>query len=186
MVEKVYGKYFQKSRSFLYPMLGIRKTSNFTPSGTYISLEGKVAPEDMKLICVFKKDRTEGFQKFENDLLVGNPLFLEKIETKTNNLYIFNFEVFKVDWFNFILGRYSKLSTPVKKAVKVFYGEKSAEYQYMESYIYPEKHFETYAKLLEIDVETLKSIGELCDPCDLEKETLKIPKEELEVSGEVH
>jgi len=182
MVEKVYGKYFQKSRSFLYPLLGIKKSSSFNPSGTYISIDGMVAPEDMKLVCVFKKDDSEGFQKFENELLIGNPLFLEKIETKNNNIYLFNFEVFKIDWFNFILGKYSKLSSPIKKAVKVFYGESSPEYTYMESYIYPEKHFENYAKLLQVDVETLKSIGELCDPCDLDKETLKISVEELEVS----
>ena len=38
-----------------------------------------------------------------------------------------------------------------------------------------------YAKLLDVSVSTLKELGELCDPCDLEKETLKIPAEELEL-----
>ena len=58
MIDKLYGKYFQKSRSFLYPALGIKRTG-IKPSGTYISLEGKVNPEDVKLVCTFKNDISE-------------------------------------------------------------------------------------------------------------------------------
>jgi hypothetical protein len=79
------------------------------------------------------------------------------------------------------MGRYSKLSTVLKRAIKTYYGESSTEYDYIESYLYPEKYFEVYAKLLDVDVKMLKKIGELCDPCDLEKEKLKIPVEDLEI-----
>ena len=80
-----------------------------------------------------------------------------------------------------MLGKYSKLSTQVKRAIKQYYGERSNEYKYIESYLYPEKYFEIYANLLEVDVATLESLGELCDPCDLEKETLKIPIEDTQL-----
>lgn len=186
MIDKLYGKYFQKSRSFLYPILGIKRTSSSTPAGTYVSLDGLIGAEDMKLICVYPINTSEGFQAFENQMLTGNPLFEEKIQVEENYIYVFNLESYKVDWFNFIMGKYSKLSNPVKKAIKQYYGERSAEYKYIESYIYPEKYFDIYAKLLEVDVKTLESIGELCDPCDLEKETLKIPVEYLELLTKIN
>lgn len=48
----------------------------------------------------------------------------------------------------------------------------------MSSYLYPEKYLETYARYLSDDeevsemMELLKGVGELCDPYDIEKETL--------------
>lgn len=180
MIDKLYGKYFQKSRSFLYPALGIKRTSNKLPSGTYLSIEGRIGAEDMKLICSFPDDDSEGFKVFEEQMLTGNPLFVEKIHIKNYNLYVFDLQIYEGDWYHFIVGRYSKLSPHLKRAIKIYYGEKSSEYKYIETYLYPEKYFETYAKLLDVSVDTLTRIGELCDPCDLDKETLKIPAEDLE------
>jgi hypothetical protein len=34
---------------------------------------------------------------------------------------------------------------------------------------------------LDVPATTLKELGELCDPCDLEKETLKIPVVDLDM-----
>lgn len=181
MIQKLYSKYFQKSKSFLYPALGIKKIGKTMPSGTYISLEGKIGAEEMKLICTFKNSEAEDFKVFEQQMLISNPLFVEKIQIKDYNIYIFDMEIYQNDWFNFILGKYSKLSNVLKKAIKTFYGDKSSEYKIIETYLFPNKYFEDYAELLEIDVETLEKIGELCDPCDLEKETLKIPEKDLEL-----
>jgi len=179
-MDKLYGKYFQKSRAFLYPALGIKKQSYITPSGTYISLSGKIEPEDVKLICTFRNEQSEGFESFENQMLLTNPLFVEKICIKDFNLYVFDLEIYQADFFNFLLGKYSKISSHLKKAIKNYYGENSAEYKVIETYLYPEKYFETYAKLLNVNVKLLKSVGELCDSCDLDKEILKIPVENLE------
>jgi hypothetical protein len=185
MIDKLYGKYFQKSRSFLYPALGIKRTSSTMPSGTYVSLTGKIEPEDIKLICTFQQTDSEEFKLFEEQMLLSNPLFVEKIPVKDYNLYVFDLEIYQADYFNFLLGKYSRLSAHLKRAIKNYYGEKSAEYKYIETYLHPEKYFEVYAKLLDIDVETLKASGELCDPCDLNKETLKIPQEDLEVINKI-
>jgi hypothetical protein len=181
MIESLYTKYFQKSRSFLFPALGIKKTSNFSPSGTYMGLEGLIDPEDMKLVCAYKEDQSEGFRIFEEQMLLSNPLFMQVLHIRDYNLYVFDFHTYTDDWFNIIMGKYSKLSNVLKRAIKAYYGENSSEYKYIESYLYPEKYFELYAKLLDVDSRTLKSIGELCDPCDLEKENLKIPVEDLEI-----
>ena len=181
MIESLYTKYFQKSRSFLFPALGIKKTSNFSPSGTYIGLNSLIEPEDIKLVCAYKENQSEGFKIFEDQMLLSNPLFMQVLHIRDYNLYVFDFQTYADDWFNVITGKYSKLSNVLKRAIKTYYGENSSEYKYIESYLYPEKYFEIYAKLLDIDVLTLKKIGELCDPCDLEKENLKIPVEDLEI-----
>lgn len=180
MISNLYTKYFQKSRSFLYPALGIKRTSHHSPSGTYIALEGLVNPEDLKLICTFKEDESEGFKSFEQQMLLSNPLFSSIVHVEGYRVYLFDFTGYQSDWFNFIMGKYSQFSTPLKKAIKLYYGENSSEYKYMDSYLHPEKYFEVYAKLLSVDTHILKEVGELCDPCDLEKETLKIPVEHLE------
>ena len=130
---------------------------------------------------LFLKQDKEKIQTFEEMMLISNPLFVEKIQIKDYNIYIFDLEIYQNDYFNFILGKYSKLSNVLKKAIKSYYGENSAEYKFIESYLFPEKYFEVYAKLLDINVETLVNLGELCDPCDIEKETLKIPVEDLEL-----
>ena len=180
MIDKLYSKYFQKSRSFLYPVLGIKKKSSVIPTGTYVSIKDKIGPEDMKLICTFKNDTSEEFKTFENQMLLSNPLFSKKISTKDTNIYVFDLEIYKTDYFNFILGKYSLFSKQLKRAIKNYYGEQSAEYEIVDSYLNPEKYFENYAKLLGIDVNVLKEVGELCNPCDIDKETLKISVKELQ------
>ena len=179
MIKSLYGKYFQKSKSFLYPALGIKKGAGFSPISTYLSIEGYVNAEDVKLVCTFELNESEAFANFEKNMLVENPLFLEKIETKDFNIYIFDFQIYQSDWFNFILGKYSKLSPTLKRAIKQFYGSSSAEYSYLDSYLYPKEYFEEYATLLDMDVDDLRKIGELCDACDLTKENLKIAKKYL-------
>jgi hypothetical protein len=181
MIDSLYTKYFQKSRCFLFPILGIKKSSNFSPSGIYISVEGVVQPEDLKLVCAYKTDVSEGFKIFEKTMLLDNPHFEKVLKIRDYNIYVFDFQKHSQDWFQFIMGKYSKLSSMTKRAIKTHYGENSSEYKYVDSWLYPEKYYDVYAKLLDVDVSTLKSIGELCDPCDLEKETLKIPVEDLEI-----
>lgn len=180
MIDSLYTKYFQKSRSFLYPALGIKRTSVHAPTGTYIALEGLINAEDMKLVCTFKEDSSAGFKSFEEQLLLTNPLFDKIVHIEDYSVYTFDFSGYQNDWFNFIMGKYSKFTNPLKKAIKLYYGAESSEYKYIDSYLYPDKYIDSYAKLLGVDAEVLSQVGELCDACDLEKETLKIPVEHLE------
>jgi hypothetical protein len=180
MIESLYTKYFQKSRSFLYPALGIKRTAHFSPSGTYVAIEGLIEPEDTKLICAFKEDSTAGFKAFEEQMLLSNPLFFQVLQIQDYNLYVFDYQTYTEDWFTFLMGRYSKLSNVLKRAIKNYYGENSSEYKYIESYLFPDRYFENYAKLLDVEASVLKKVGELCDPCDLDKEKLKIPVDNLE------
>ena len=180
MIKGIYGKYFQKSKSFLYPALGIRKDNKFKPTGTYISVEGLINPEDVRFICTFDKKESKEFKEFEVDMLIKNPLYIEKFDLGDHTAYVFDYEIYSNDWFNFIMGKYSKLSNVLKRAIKAHYGPNSSEYKYIDTYLYPEEYYDTYASLLDVDVDVLKSTKELCNPCDMEKESLKLPKKYLE------
>jgi hypothetical protein len=181
MIDKLYNKYFQKSKSFLYPALGIKRNSYATPINTYISLDGRIGAHECKLICLFKKDESERYKEFEFNMLISSPLYLEKIETMDSNIYVFNLEIYESDFFNVVIGKYSKLSNVLKKAIKDHFGEKTKEYSYIESYIYPDKFHSIYSKLLDVDIIILEKVKELCDPLDLEQESLKISKENLQI-----
>lgn len=182
MITKLHDKYFQKSKAFLFPALGIKKTNRFQPVNTYLSLDGRIGADEMKLICQFTEDESETYKNFEKQMLLSNPLFHEKLVLNKTTLYVFNMEIYKADWFNFILGKYSKLSKVLKRAIKAHYGEGTVNWEYMETYLYPENYFEMYAKLLEAPLKTLEDVGELTDSCNMEKETLKISLEDLVVS----
>ena len=180
MIKRLYSKYFQKSKSFLYPALGIKKNDKFKPINTYLSIEGLIEPEDVKFICIFENKDTEAFKYFETKMLIENPLFYEKIEMEDYNIYVFDYEIYTNDWFNFILGKYSKLSNVLKRAIKTYYGEGSSEYEIIDSYLYPKEYYTLYSDLLNVDINSIKKIGELCDPCDIKKENLKISIEYLD------
>lgn len=180
MIKSIYNKYFQKSKSFLYPALGIKKSSYFKPSNTYLAIPGLFELEDVKFICTFDKEDSDGYKSFEQKMLLENPLFFEKIVGDEYNIYVFDFEIYMNDWFNFIGGKYSKLSTVLKRAIKAYYGETSLEYQQMDAFLNPKEYFDIYSKMLDVDIDIIKHSGELCDEPNLEKEVLKISQEYLE------
>jgi hypothetical protein len=183
MIDKLYNKYFQKSKSFLYPALGIKKSS-YGPENTYLSIDGLITPEEMKLICVFKKSDTEKFKVFEEQQILTNPLYVKKIDAESKNIYVFDLYLYKDDWMYFMLGKYSKFSTVLRRAIRMYYGETSGEYKYLHTFLNPDEYFNKYADLLQMDVDILKNVGELCNPCNKDKETLKISLENLEVLQE--
>jgi hypothetical protein len=181
-MKKLHDKYTQKSRIFLYPALNIRRGSHIKPIQTYIAWEEIISPTDRKLICVYDIQDNEDYQIFERVKLFGNQKFCEFRQTLDNKgIYIFTFDDQSDDWDNFIKGKYSELSEKAKAEIEKFYGKDSTTYEYVMSYLYPEDYFDVYAELLGVNVNILKGVGELCAPYNKEKETLKIPIEDLEM-----
>ena len=76
-------------------------------------------------------------------------------------------------------GRYSKINDKIKRKILNFFEKNSGNYMYVEGYLFPELHFEDYAKLLDVSVELLQSVGELCSKPDLDKEKLLIKVADL-------
>lgn len=185
MITKLYDRYFQKSRTFLYPILGISK-KDYAPLQTYISLEREINPEDRKLVCMFEHKNLDSFTKFEEKSLLRNPLYEESLICENElSIYVFNFNMFPSDWDFFLEGKYSKLSPEFKQAIKNYYGSSSGSYEYIDTYLYPEKYYGLYSKLLDEPIELIRANRELCDKYNPEKEELKFSPNYLEKLKEI-
>ena len=185
MITNLYDRYFQKSRSFLFPALGIRKI-DINPAQTFIGLNDFIKPNERKLICLFEHSDTLKYEEFENNLLFGNPLYHDsEINPGQSSIYIFNFDAHKQDFDRFLQGKYSQLSPEFKLVIKNYYGEHTPEYAYMETYLFPEKFFDLYSELLDVNKKIVMTSGELCNIYDQEKETLVFSTIKLEKSLEM-
>lgn len=173
-VKSIYTKYFQKSKVFLYPLLGIKRGAKIIPSETYLAWNNTIKTEDMKLICLYHPANEEhDFKTYESKVLLKhNRLSDVQDIDKENKLFIFDFSDLKDDWVHFINGNYSKISKETKSKILEFFDKNTGNYVYMKSYLIPDKYFEDYAECLGVDVTVIKSVGELCNKPDIEKETL--------------
>ena len=174
-VKSVYAKYFQKSKVFLYPLLGFKRGIKVVPSETYVAWEPYYIPEDMKLVCLYHPNKSNEYEKYEKQVLLKhNRLCDVKQINLHNKLFVFDFCDIKDDWEAFLQGKYSKISSKNKGIIKGFFDINSANYVYMNSYLYPDKYFDDYAECLNVDIDILKVVGELCETPNIEKETLSV------------
>lgn len=176
MISEIYKKYFQKSFTFLYPLLGFKRTKHPRPVQTYICWQGTGFTADKrKLICVFKKQDTEEWKTFEANYLVTHKM-LEQIVPidDITVVYVFDLQSFAADYDNFINGKYSLLSAQVKKLLTDYYGTHTPEWVYIESFLFPAKYFKQYADILNMEERVLREVGELCDLLDITKETCTV------------
>ena len=182
VIDALYRKYFQKSKIFLYPLLDIKRGTSVVPKDTYLSWNDTINSEDMKLVCVYYVRTDQEYLQFEKNVLLKHNRLIDLVKVNDETLVVtFNFSDLSNDWINFLNGKYSKMNTKIKSKILNFFDKKSGNYAYVESYLYPEKHFQTYANLLNVDVEMLKSVGELCNKPDLEKESLLLEVADLKI-----
>ena len=182
----VYTEYFQKSKVFLYPLLGIKKGVRFVPVQTYISWGDSYTEYRNKLICLYTldKDNIDEFEIFSDVYLESSDHFAAKNRIDMYNfIYVFDLKEFKTDYTKFLKGKYSKFRKKTKDKIMKFFGEHSSTSEYIESYLFPEYYWEDYAEFLAIKETDLQKVGELCSKPDLDKENfaedLEILKKEL-------
>lgn len=181
IIDALYRKYFQKSKIFLYPLLDIKRGTSVVPDETYLSWNDSYSPEDMKLVCVYAVRKDREYELFEKNVLLKHNRLSDYVKTDDETaVFTFDFSDMANDWDCFVHGKYSQMSLNTKRKILDFFDKKSGNYAYVDSYLFPEKHFETYAKLLNVELEFLKSVGELCDKPDLEKEKLIMEVADLE------
>lgn len=176
-MKDIYTKYFQKSATFLYPLLNIRKSKHPTPRQTYISWDDNVKKENKMFICLYDREDSDQWKRFEANILMTHPLLIESVIVSEDQvLYIFDFNTPEVsgDFDHFLNGKYSKFSNESKKLITDYFGIQSPEWIFIESYIHPRKYFSTYAEILNVDVESLQKVGELCDKYNSEKENCTV------------
>lgn len=186
-IEELYRDYYQKSRLFLYPILGIRRGESVTPKETYMSWFNEYGVDKQMFICTYHMRDDRQFKIFEDVKLLGNPLFHKFYELDNGNLGAYVFDLsYNDDYACVLCGKYSKLSERHKATILDFCKESLSNYTYMESFLYPERYYAQYARLLTVDrpnisaqrtarnemLELLKTVGELYSKPDLEKETL--------------
>ena len=174
-MKKIYKEYFQKSKVFLYPLLGIKKGVKFVPIQTYISWNGYYKSDMNNFLCLYSvnKDNSE-FENFYKLHLITHPNFEEyHIIDEKNHLFVFDLSKHKKDIKKFKEGKYSEFTKNAKEIISNFFGETGTISEYIESYLWPDLYWDDYSEILEIDVESLIDVGELCDLPNLKKEDLK-------------
>jgi hypothetical protein len=181
MTIDLYKDYFQKSRVFLYPILEIKRGASVTPIETFLAWETQYSFDDRKLICHYHLRGDKEFIKFEKDILLNHKLFFDfkQIDEK-EGIYVFDLSSISEDFDNIINGKYSKLSKTHKNKIEKFYGRWNSDFAYVESFLYPEKYYPLYSKLLNVTEPVLKTSGELCSHINKEKETLYATIKNLE------
>ena len=83
-LNSVYKKYFQKSKVFIYPLLGIKRGSSVVPTETYLSWNESYAPEDMKLVCVYQSRTDAEYIQFEKNVLLKHTRLNDYIKINDN------------------------------------------------------------------------------------------------------
>lgn len=173
-INSIYPNYIQKSRLFLYPLLGIKRGGSVTPKETYMSWDNVYTLDDNKLIVVYHLRDDSEFKRFE-DNVQKNKYFETFFELDDETgAYVFDFSDLKSDYKKIINGKYSKLNDDFKINILKFFKNHSKHQSYIQSYLYPSKFYNDYADVLRVPTSLLKEVGELCSLPDLTKEKLGV------------
>lgn len=184
-VTSLQTQYVQKSRIFLYPLLGIKRGTSITPIQTYMSWDEHYATKDFKLICTYHLRKDAEFTMFEQTRLIGNPYYESHVQLEDNICaYVFNLSEFSNDYTRIVNGKYSALTEKIKIRILAFFQNQSNHHINIQSYLSPEKFMHDYAELLTHGgkakdkasyfsiLAAIKNCGELCSTPDLSQEKL--------------
>lgn len=175
VIKKLYSKYFQKSKAFLLPILGIKKSTPYPAINSYMCWEEVYMLTDYKLVLTYYVRDDAKWDQYLLNILMNNQMFNEYHEIDGEVIAVsFDLNSRKEDFEHVLFGRYSKLSKMTKARIRDFYGYDSPEWAYLESFLYPDKYIAMYSRLLNVDPQHIKHTGELCDKPDVDKETLKL------------
>ncbi len=171
-MNNVYTQYFQKSRVFLYPLLRL-KDVKFAPTETFICWEEIYSEQDYKILCVYHHQRNAQFKQFE-EFLNQHKMFekLISIDVK-KQLGVFTLKRYKYDYNCFLEGKYSKFSYGAKSLILNYFGNKGEMSKHIESFLDPQPYHEIYSEALNVPLEDIKNVYEVCSVPDINKETFK-------------
>lgn len=173
MITKAYSEYFQKSKVFLFPLLGLPKNATFIPECTYLSWKGVYTPRDRKLIIIYNCDDSPEWHDFAEKL--RKRTFFSNLQyglDATVCVVVMDMNSFEKTYLSVLQGKYSQISVDHQSICMTYFGMKSGEWAYVETYFKPDKYRKLYAGLYGVEESTLK--GELCSMPDAEKECLKL------------
>jgi len=172
IIHDLYKKYFQKSKIFMYPLLGIER-GNVAPEEVYFSIRDNYKPEDKKLVLVYNPKMDLKYESFKEGRLVNHKLLYDRFKDQNgNDIFVFDMSGFAADWDLFLAGKYSQMSLKIRNQILNFFDKNSGNYIYVNSFLFPEKWFKRYAEILDVSEELLKEVGELCDVPNQQMEQL--------------
>ena len=110
-IKSIYTKYFQKSKVFLYPLLGFKRGIKVVPSETYLAWDPYYIPEDMKLVCLYHPKEKDDYKDYEEKVLLKHTRLIDIKEIDDNNkIFVFDFSDLEDNWHHVINGNYSKIN----------------------------------------------------------------------------
>jgi len=171
-MSSVYTDYFQKSKVFLYPLLQFKKGLSYVPRQTYIAMDHMYSFDDYRFLCEYHVKMSEKFKEFFNTHIKNHPRFDHHIDLGDDkHVFVFDFVTFKSDYKRFLVGKYSHFTLESKLIILDFFSEgKSSEY--IEVFLSPDGYHADYADALDVDIDIIEKVSELCSVPDLDKETL--------------
>ena len=175
----VYTEYFQKSKVFLYPLLGLKKGLEYVPINTFICWDMLYESSDYKFICVYNNEKTIDFKNFELKYLKNHSFLEFYYNLGDKQIYIFDMKSYKHDYMMFVSGKYSKMSIGAKNKILQYFGDTNKVSEYVESFLNPSEYHEVYAESLNVDIMLIIKVYEICSKPNLIKETFfkKIPED---------
>lgn len=178
-MKRTYTEYFQKSKVFLYPLLGIKKGIGFVPTETYFRWNSLYTERDYKFICVYDSQRSLEFKNFELKHLKFNKHLEFNCQINERQIYVFDMISYKKDFDCFLEGKYSKFSTGSKSKIINYFENNGRITEYIKSFLEPTEYHQIYADFFSVKLSLIKTVHEICNKPDFEKETLfeKIPYE---------
>jgi hypothetical protein len=182
MIKEVLASYTQKSKLFLFPLLGFPRNTTTNPLQTYVLWDGVYTVGDMNLICEYPNRTDKDFKDFEKKMM-SHVHFLDYKETENNtSLYVFDMNSYADAWGKFLTGKYSTFDISHKKKIRYYFSNNSLSTAYIDSYFSPEKYYAVYAELLGVEKSLLESVKELCSIPDLLQENLIIKIKDVQFS----
>tara|TARA_R110002153_G_scaffold35059_4_gene104411 strand:- start:10721 stop:11278 length:558 start_codon:yes stop_codon:yes gene_type:complete len=182
-ISSIYPNYIQKSRLFLYPILGIKRGTSVTPKETYMSWDNVYTLDDNKLIIVYHLREDLEFKNFEENIQ-NNKYFETFFELEDNTgAFVFDLSKHKSEFQKIVKGKYSQVDDDYKNKIIYFFKNHKKHHSYIMSYLYPVRYFNMYGTVLGVPTSLLKEVGELCSLPDLKKEKLIISQKVLNLQS---
>lgn len=168
---------FQKSYSFLWPLIGFKKLEKFKPENTYLYwTEADYSIDDYNLLTFFKTDYNKEFLDFEEKEITSKSNVVACFKVEGGILYVWDLVTHSNSVAEFVQGRYSKFTEADKKIILSYFGDSTNTLVipgrpiYMG--LYPDKFYKVVAEELNVDESYLK---ELINKYDLEEEICHLP-----------
>lgn len=167
-------RYYQKSKCFLYPILGYKSDETYRPSSYLFFQDHSILRGELTVF--YRHTKESLFEVFENNRIVNHPLLRGCYQAAEGTIYIYDISGYADDIELFLRGEYSKLSKSLKKTILRYFKDDIEPMsprpdRFIHTVLFPEIYYTLVAKELGVSIKSLTELGSLYD---MEKETLEL------------